>query len=221
MELMDAKILMRLMGGLYVTGKIACIAIIIGIIGGIVFGVLMTRKNKLLQWVCRLYLESMRIVPVLVWLYIVYFGLTSAIGVNLSGEVVAILVFALWGIAEMGDIVRGALESLPRHQVEAGLAVGLSDLEVLWYVLMPQALGRILPGAINLATRMIKTTSLVSLIGVVEVVKVGQQIIEVSMLTNPAASFWIYGLIFVLYFILCYGLSCIAKILEKRSVYEG
>ena len=83
-----------------------------------------------------------------------------------------------WGTAEMGDIVRGAVTSMPRHQTESGLSLGLTKLQIYRYILVPQTVRRVLPGAINLATRMVKTTSLVVIIGVVEVLKVGQQIIE-------------------------------------------
>ncbi|NLK27019.1 MAG: amino acid ABC transporter permease, partial [Clostridiales bacterium] len=69
--------------------------------------------------------------------------------------------------------------------------------------------------AINLVTRMIKTTSLIALIGVVEVVKVGQQIIEASRLSVPSAALWIYGVIFFLYFMVCYPISLLAAKLEK------
>ena len=75
---------------------------------------------------------------------------------------------------------------------------------------------RALPGAINLFTRMVKTSSLAALIGVVEVMKVGQQIIENSLLTMPNASFWVYGLIFILYFLCCWPLSLLAGYLEKK-----
>ena len=83
----------------------------------------------------------------------------------------------------------------------------------------PQALRRVLPGAINLFTRMVKTTSLAALISVMEVVKVGQQIIERSQMIEPkvpTASFWIYGLIFLLYFLVCRPLSWWAARLERR-----
>lgn len=83
----------------------------------------------------------------------------------------------------------------------------------------PQALRRVLPGAINLFTRMVKTTSLAALISVMEVVKVGQQIIERSQMIEPkvpTASFWIYGLIFLLYFLVCWPLSWWAARLERR-----
>ena len=81
---------------------------------------------------------------------------------------------------------------------------------------LPQAVRRLLPAAINLVTRMIKTTSLVVLIGVVEVLKIGQQMIEVSILKVPTASFWIYATIFFLYFIICWPISLWAKQLERR-----
>ncbi|MNP48404.1 hypothetical protein D3C76_1425240 [compost metagenome] len=73
-----------------------------------------------------------------------------------------------------------------------------------------------LPGMINLATRMIKTTSLVVLIGVIEVVKIGQQIIELGVIKAPTASFWVYGFIFILYFSVCFPLSRLSKKVESR-----
>src|SRR5699024_7874691 len=113
-------------------------------------------------------------------------------------------------------LVRGALVSLPRHQYESGMAIGLKRVQVFRYIILPQTFRRLIPLALNLVTRMIKTTSLIVLIGVVEVVKVGQQIIEASRLTNPNASLWIYGTIFFMYFIICYPLSLLASRLEKR-----
>lgn len=208
----------RLMGGLFVTSRIAFISVIIAFLLGIVFGIVMTSKNKFIKVLCRLYLEAIRIIPVLVWLFILYFGVAKAFNLNIDGEMVSIIVFSLWGIAEMGDIVRGAITSIPKHQEEAGLALALDKSKIYLYVLIPQAIRRIIPGAINLATRMIKTTSLVVLIGVVEVVKIGQQIIETSILKAPTASFWVYGFIFFLYFIICYPLSKLSKVLENKWI---
>ena len=208
--------LQRIFEGLLTTAEIAFISIIIGSILGIIIGLSRTSKYKIVLFINRLYLEAFRIIPTLVWLFIFYFGVTTAINVNLSGEVVSIIVFTLWGAAEMGDIVRGALESLPKHQIESGKALGLSNLQLYRYIMIPQAIRRMLPGTINLATRMVKTTSLVVLIGVIDVVKIGQQIIETSRFEFPTASFWVYGFIFFLYFIICYPLSKISKNLEAK-----
>ena len=115
----------------------------------------------------------------------------------------------------MGDLVRAGITSIDQHQRDSAAAIGLNSLQILWYVVFPQSVKRITPGAINLFTRMIKTSSLAVLIGVIEVLKVGQQIIENSLLVVPNASLWIYGLIFFLYFLICYPLSLLSRHLEK------
>ena len=212
----EGKNFERLFQGLFVTVEIALISIIIAFILGILIGLSRTTKSKPVLIINRIYLELFRIIPTLVWLFIFYFGVTTALSIDISGISISIIVFSLWGAAEMGDIVRGALQSLPKHQIESGKALGLNYFQLYRYVLIPQALRRMLPGTINLATRMVKTTSLVVLIGVIDVVKVGQQIIESSRFTFPTASFWVYGSIFILYFIVCYPLSRISKKLETK-----
>lgn len=187
------------------TSEIAFTSIIIGALLGIVIGISRTSKNKFILFINRLYLEAFRIIPTLVWLFIFYFWVTTALNINLSGEIVSIIVFTLWGTSEMGDIVRGALHSLPAHQIESAKALGLNKFQLYRYIMIPQAI-----------RRMIKTTSLVVLIGVIDVVKIGQQIIESSRFEYPTASFYIYSFIFLLYFIICYPLSKISKYLEKK-----
>ena len=214
--LFEGRNFIRLLEGLWVTLEISLISVFISVILGIGMGILMSLNSRIMKLVCRIYLESVRIIPQLVLLFLAYFGLSKSFGVNLSGEVAAVLVFSFWGIAEMGDLVRGALSSIPKHQYETGLAIGLNKRQLYQYVIIPQTIRRLLPQMINLVTRMIKTTSLIVLIGVVEVVKVGQQIIEASRLTVPSAALWIYGVIFLLYFIICYPISLLATKLEKR-----
>lgn len=209
----------RIFEGLLVTIEIAFVSVIIAIIIGTLFGCLLTLKSKIIRGVGRIYLEAMRIIPILVWLFIGYFGVANILNVHFEAKTVSIIIFSLWGIAEMGDLVRGAIESIPKNQLEAGVSLGLSKAKIYRYILIPQAIRVVIPGGINLSTRMIKTTSLVVLIGVVEVVKVGQQIIEVSLLNAPTASFFVYGFIFILYFIVCYPLSIIAKKVSKKLSY--
>ena len=205
----------RLMYGLWVTAKIAFISVFFSAILGTILGVIMTSKNILVKSLCRIYLEAIRIIPILVLLFVFYFGFATWFNWQLSAELVCIVVFVLWGTAEMGDLVRAAISSIDRHQRESAYALGLSANQALFFVIFPQSLKRVTPGAINLFTRMVKTSSLAMLIGVVEVIKVGQQIIENSLLTVPDASLWIYGFIFILYFLLCYPLSLLSAYLEK------
>lgn len=208
--------LQRLLGGLWITLKISLIAVVLSVVLGILLGMVMTLKNPVTRCVTRVYLEFIRIMPQLVLLFLVYFGLTKSFGINLSGEVSAVIVFTLWGTAEMGDLVRGALISIPKHQYESGAALGLKNVEIYRYIIIPQTIRRLIPLAINLATRMIKTTSLIVLTGVVEVLKVAQQIIEANRYTVPDSALWIYGTIFFLYFLACWPISLAAAKLEKR-----
>ena len=96
--------------------------------------------------------------------------------------------------------------------------MGLNRLQTFYYILLPQSIKRVTPSAINLFTRMVKTSSLAMLIGVLEVIKVGQQIIETSLFTDSSAALWIYGVIFMLYFVICYPLSLFSRYLEKRWI---
>ena len=207
----------RLLGGLWVTVWIALASVAFSLVLGFLLGILMTSKNRIILAVCKVYLEIMRIIPQLVLLFVAYYGLTRMFNISLSGEAASILVFTLWGSAEMGDLVRGALESVPKHQYESGRAIGLTERQIFFYIIIPQTLRSLIPLSMNLITRMIKTTSLVVFVGVIEVVKIGQQIIEANRLSNPYASIAIYFVIFMMYFFVCWILSLAASYIEKRQ----
>lgn len=214
--LLKGSNMLRLLQGLWVAMEISLISIGISIPLGLLSGILMAKKIKILKVFFRIYLETIRILPQLVLLFIVYFGTTRALGWNLSGELSSVIVFVLWGTAEMGDLVRGALISIPKHQYESSAALGLTKMQTYRYVIVPQAVRRLLPLSINLITRMIKTTSLVLMIGVVEMLKVAQQIIEANRMTSPNAAFGVFLVVFILYFIVCWPFSRLATYLEKK-----
>lgn len=206
----------RLLGGLWVAVRISLISVAISIVLGLAAGVLMTSKNRILKMFFRLYLEIVRIMPQMVLLFIVYFGTTRVFGWNLDAEISAIFVFCFWGTAEMGDLVRGALISIPKIQYESAMALGMNELQVYGHVILPQTVRRLIPLSINLITRMIKTTSLVMMIGIVEVLKVAQQIIEANRRTSPNAAFGLFAVVFLLYFLICWPISRLSVYLEKR-----
>ena len=206
----------RLLSGLCVAVRISLISVIISIVLGLIVGVLMTSKNRILKVIFRIYLEIVRIMPQMVLLFIVYFGTTRVFGWNLEAEVSAILVFSFWGIAEMGDLVRGALISIPKIQYESAMALGMDGKQIYYHVILPQTIRRLIPLSINLITRMIKTTSLVMMIGIVEVLKVAQQIIEANRRSSPNAAFGIFAVVFLLYFLICWPISKLSVYLEKR-----
>lgn len=213
---LKGKNALRLLTGLGVALKISLISVAISILLGLIIGMLVSMKKPVINAVFRGYLEVVRIMPQLVLLFIVYFRFSKMTGLNLSAEAAAIIVFSFWGTAEMADLVRGALLSIPAIQYESSEVLGLSRLQTYIHVIIPQVARRLAPLSINLITRMIKTTSLIMMIGIVEVLKVGQQIIEANRRTSPHAAFGTFAVIFLLYFIACYPISMLSKHLEKR-----
>ena len=206
----------RLLGGLGTALRISLISVFISIFAGIAVGMLMTWKNPISRAVTRCYLEVVRIMPQMVLLFIVFFGTTRVFGWNLSGEMSAVIVFSFWGTAEMGDLVRGAVTGIPQHQYESAYALRLTGMQTYRYIILPQTVRRLIPLSINLITRMIKTTSLVLMIGVVEMLKIAQQIIEANRMSSPNAAFGVYLTVFLLYFLACWPFSLLAGALEKR-----
>ena len=215
--LLQGATIKRLLVGLGVTLRISLVSVALSIPFGVLMGVLFTRKNRVLQAILRVYLDFIRVMPQLVLLYVVFFGSATTLGLNFSGEVASIIVFTLWGAAELGDLVRAALESIPRSQYDSSYVLGLTRRQTFLRVILPQALSRLLPPSVNLVTRIVKTTSLCMLIGVVEVVRVGQQIIDYYRFDYPQGALWTYATLALLYFCICWPLSMLSKWLEGRD----
>ncbi len=206
----------RLLGGLLVALKISLVSVVISIVLGVILGVLVSLKRPVIMAIYRIYLETVRIMPQLVLLFIVFFGSTKALGLNLSAETASIIVFSFWGTAEMADLVRGSLAAIPAIQYESAASLGFDQVQTYRYVIVPQIVRRMIPLSINLITRMIKTTSLVMMIGIVEILKVGQQIIEANRKSSPNAAFGVFATVFILYFLACFPISALAGYLEKK-----
>ena len=105
--LLQGNNFLRILQGLGVTIGISIVSVLLSLLLGTLFGIVMTSKSKIIRFLSRIYLEFIRIMPQLVLLFIVYFGLARNFNINISGELSAIIVFTLWGTAEMGDLVRG------------------------------------------------------------------------------------------------------------------
>ncbi|MDR0789048.1 MAG: amino acid ABC transporter permease [Bifidobacteriaceae bacterium] len=206
----------RLFNGLLVTLEISIAASLLSIFFGTFFGFLLSSKNKIIKIISKLYLETFRLIPQLVILFVVYYGVSSELKITLKPIPTAIFVFTLWGLAEMGDLVRAGIKTVPIGQVEAAQAIGLSNSQVSKMIKIPFMLRQITPQAINLVTRIIKTSSIVPLIGIMDITKVGQSIIDLYRMKLPDASFIVYGIIFVVYFLICFMISLLAKRLEKK-----
>ena len=179
--------------------QISAISIAISLVLGTFLGVAMSSKNKFIFFVLKICLEIVRIMPQIVWLFLFYYGASKAFGLDISKFNASLIVFSLWGV------------------FESAAALALSKTQIYLYVVIPLATRRLVPAGVNLLSRIIKTTPIVALIGVPDLLKVGQQTIETASLTaNPTVPFWIYGFIFLLYFLVCYPISKLSKILENR-----
>lgn len=208
----------RLLEGLYFTLEVSFTAILLSGLLGTLFGIIRTSNKLGVRIIFRTYLETVRVLPTLVLLYILYYTLPSILNLNIDGRLVGIIAFTFWGAAEMSDIIRSAIISLPKHQTESALAIGLNKTQLFCYVLLPQALKLAIPPAINLAARIIMTTSLLVLISVQDITKVGKEIIEyASMMGDDMAPFWIYGFILLVFFAICYPLSKLSQRLTRRK----
>lgn len=212
--LFDLDIYKRLFEGLKVTLFISFVSIFFSIIGGLILGVFMSLGNKIIFYILKIMLEIVRFMPIIVWLFLIYFGMSSWL--SLDAITASVIVFVIWGVFEMMDLVRGALLSIPKHQFESSIALALSKYQMYRFIILPLAARRLLPSVINLLSRMIKTTSVAYLIGVVDVLAIGNQLKEVTLLTSNFAPLYIYTIIFFIYFIICYPLSKISKTLEQR-----
>ena len=214
--LLDPQPWVLLLQGLWVSVRIALVSMVLSIMLAIPLGLVMDSRHLWLRILTRGYVEALRLLPQLVLLFVVYFDMAQVAGLDVSGEVAAIIVFTLWGTAEMGDLVRGAIAAVPHHQIVSAQALGMSDRAVRRHIVMPLALRQLVPLTVNLVTRMIKTTALVSLIGVVEILKVAQAIIDRNRFDHPDAALWIYGTVFCLYFVVCFVISLYSRHLERK-----
>lgn len=211
----QGNVLPRLLGGLAVTLRISALSVVLSIPFGVAMGGLMVQGTRPVRAVLRTYLDFVRVMPQLVLLYLVFFGSAIAWNVNFSGEVASVIAFTLWGAAELGDLVRGALESIPRSQYESAHVLGLTETQAFSRVILPQALRRLLPPTVNLVTRVIKTTSLCMLISVVELVRVGQQVIDLNRFEFPLGALAVYATIGIMFFAVCWPLSVLSRRLER------
>ena len=119
--LLNADNVRRLLEGLLMTLNVSLVSVALSLPLGVLFGMVLRINNPVTKIASRTYLEFIRIMPQLVLLFVVYFGFTRSFGWNLSAYTSSIIVFTAWGTAEMGDLVRGALGSIPRHQYESRL----------------------------------------------------------------------------------------------------
>ena len=206
----------RLLEGLLMTLNVSLVSVALSLPLGVLFGMVMRINNPVTKIASRTYLEFIRIMPQLVLLFVVYFGFTRSFGWNLSAYTSSIIVFTAWGTAEMGDLVRGALGSIPRHQYESAHVLGLSPLQTYRFVIIPQMTARTLPALAGQFASVIKDSSLLSMISVTELTQTMREISAVNL--NLVECYLFLG---GLYLILTLPVVLVSNLLEKRFRYEA
>ena len=178
---------------------------------GIAGGVLATTPWRIVRCIVAVYVYIFRSTPFLMFIFLVYYGLPE-FGIDIGPITTAIIALSLSHGAYMTEIIRGGLLGLDKGQNEAGIAIGLNLFQRLKDITLPQTLMTIIPSLLGQSILIIKDTSLVSVVGISEITKLGR---EVVIRTNEP--FVVFGLLALTYFVVCFVLERVAGKLEKRA----
>jgi len=196
-----------------VTVYLSLVSLTIATLIGIVLGVVSVVGGKLLKAFVLAYVYVLRGLPILVLLFVFYYTL-PAFRIYIPSVLAAIAGLSLWTGAYMTEIFRGAILALPRGQIDAGNSLGMDVITLMRQVVLPQSLKYAIPPSINMTVRLIKGTSVVSIINIWELTYAGRQVTETTL-----APFQVFGGIAIIYFLFCYSLSYLGAVLEKRYTY--
>ena len=199
-----------LLQGLGATVLLSLLAILLGTVLGIFVGLVLVYGRRASRLVVRMYVDFVRGTPVFVLVLASYYLLTQ-IGIQLTAFQAGLVALVVFCSTHVGENLRGALQALPRGQTEAAKAIGLTFPQIFVYVLAPQALRQALPAWINTATEMVKASTLLSVIGVAELLLVTRQIVARNFMT-----FEFYFLAGLIYFLINYAIERAAKAAERR-----
>lgn len=205
-----------LLKGLWVTIRMTFCALILSCCLGLLIGIGGLSKNRLISSLCAIYLAWFRGTPLLVQLMILYYGLAIGLQVDLTASLAGILGLGLYSASYVSEIVRGAIQSIDRGQMEAGRSLGLSYWQTMYKVILPQAIRRMLPPLANEMIALTKNSSLLSVITVHELMRAGS-----SIVSNNFKYFEIYITIAVMYFIVNYIISTLMRLFEKKLNVGG
>jgi polar amino acid transport system permease protein len=210
--------------GLPGTVRIAGVALVASTVVGVVLGTLLTLRFAPTRALIRLYVEVWRGLPIIVTLFIVYFG-APALNQRLEFDpfTAGTITLTLWGSAQIAEATRGAVQSIPREQHEAASALGFGWVGRHVSVILPQAARRLLPPLVSLLVGILLNTTLVQVIGGAELLESAERSVERVAAFPPVGpgeirAFEIYGAVMVVFFLLSYPLTLLAGYLERRLV---
>lgn len=199
--------------GLFVTLEVSALVVFFSLIAGVILGVGIVYGPWWLYWPIRIYSDFFRGIPLLVLIFFLYYALPF-VSINLTNIAAVVLALSAFETAHIIEVVRGAIQSIPRGQNEAAKVIGLRFGQRLLYVIAPQAVRRFLPPWMNAVVDTVKGSALVSLVGIVDLMLAIQQVIGRTYIPMP-----LYVLGAVMYFVINYSLSSASRALEARFAY--
>lgn len=202
-----------LLQGLYMTVLISIVSIIISLVIGLVACFMRMSKYAILRYPAAIYVNIIRGTPILIQILFIYFGAPSVLDIHLSAFAAGLIAISLNIGAYNTEIFRGGIESISKGQMEAGRSLGFSYAQTMAFIILPQAVRRMIPSFVNQLTHAIKDTSMLSVIGIAELTMVGQSIYAMNF-----RSFEILTMVGLFYFITIYTVSLISTKMERRFV---
>ncbi|UOQ84556.1 amino acid ABC transporter permease [Gracilibacillus salinarum] len=199
-----------ILSGLPMTVAVSMVSMVMGLVLGLFISLARNSDSKLLRYPARIYISFMRGTPLLVFLFLLYFGL-PVLGLTLSAFVAAILGFGLNSAAYIAEVIRASLNSVPKGQWEAAKALGLGYRQTLMKIILPQAARIAMPPLTNVFLDLVKATSLAAVITVPELFQKAQIATGRSF-----DSFTMYTVVALIYWPLCILISFMQEQLEKR-----
>jgi polar amino acid transport system permease protein len=197
------------------TLRIGAIGIIISIIIGLIVSIVMYYKIPILRTIISAYIELSRNTPLLVQLFLLYFGLPK-LGIVISSEGCAIIGLAFLGGSYMGEAFRSGLESVEKIQFESGLSIGLNYVQVMRYIILPQAISVSIPAICANIIFLIKETSVFSAVALADLMYVAKDLIGLYYNTDEAML-----LLVVSYLIILLPISIASTLIERKLRYAG
>jgi polar amino acid transport system permease protein len=177
---------------------------------GLIMATLRLSAVTAVRWTAIVYTQIVQGTPLLVWLFLLYFGVTT-LGFNINAWLSVTIAFSVYGGAFLGEIWFGALKAVPKTQWEAGSSLGLSYLQQFTRIILPQSVRIAIPPTVGFAVQLIKNTSLASTIGVYELTQAGVFIAGATY--RPLA---VYSIVALIYLIICYPLTRWSRALERK-----
>ena len=203
--------------GLRNTLKLSAIALVGSTLIGVTLGTLLTIRFLPTRALIRLYIEIWRGLPILVTIFIVYFALPAVnSALRFDAITAGAIALILWGSAQVAETTRGAVQSIPREQHEAASALGFGWVGRHAFVIMPQALRRLLPPLVGLLVNIIQNTTIVQIIGAPELLESAERQVERLTFEGEQHAIEIYGAIMVIFFCISFPLTRLSAYLERR-----